>query len=206
MSILRDAFNSSGLNKGWGNSFMNDVLLGISIEADILGVASDYHFDGRKDYINVQMTWFDLNAEIENKINDLGSFNRKLGGDDAVLFGRLIHTVQDFYSHSNYVNLYIDYYKKGHMGDMPDSVPIYDSKKGGTNDSDFNVILQKNLRTGDFDTIDNEFTNKNGNKANEPTSHNKMNKDKANTAAGRLAKKVATEHTKQILEQVKKLE
>jgi len=59
---------------------------------------------------------------------------------------------------------------------------------------------------GDFDIIDNEITNPNGKKAQQPTSHNKMNKDKANTPAGRLAEKVATEHTTQILKQVKEKE
>jgi hypothetical protein len=40
----------------------------------------------------------------------------------------------------------------------------------------------------------------------EPASHNKMNKDKANTPAGRLAERVATDHTKRILKQVKENE
>jgi hypothetical protein len=38
--------------------------------------------------------------------------------------------------------------------------------------------------------------------ANEPTSHNKMNKDNANTPAGKLAKETAIEHTTKILEAV----
>ena len=64
-------------------------------------------------------------------------------------------------------------------------------------------MLQDKLRTGDYDIIDNEFTNPDGKKAQSPTSHNKMNKDKANTAAGKLAEQVATEHTTKILKQVK---
>lgn len=83
------------------------------------------------------------------------------------------------------------------------SVPIYDVANGGSSNADFNAILKKSLRTGDFDIIDNEITNPNGSKAQQPTSHNKMNKDKANTPAGRLAEKVATEHSTQILKQVK---
>jgi len=204
--ITENAFKNSGLSSGWRNFFKNDVKLGVSVEADILGAASDYHFDGRKNYSAVQSTWKGLNSDISNKIDDLGSFNRSMGGDDAVLFGRMIHTVQDFYSHSNYVELYIDYYKGANEGAMPTSVPIYDVANGGTTNADFNAVLQKNLRTGDFDIIDNEITNPNGKKAQQPTSHNKMNKDKANTLAGRLAEKVATEHTTQILKQVKEKE
>ena len=72
--------------------------------------------------------------------------------------------------------------------------------------SNFNAILKTSLRTGDFDIVDNEITNPKGEKAQQPTSHNKMNKDKANTAAGKLAEKVATEHTIQILKQLKEEE
>ena len=35
-----------------------------------------------------------------------------------------------------------------------------------------------------------------------PNSHNKMNKDEATTAIGKLAEKVATEHTTVILEKI----
>jgi hypothetical protein len=39
--------------------------------------------------------------------------------------------------------------------------------------------------------------------ADSPTSHNKINKDKANTYAGKLAKQAAIEHTTKILEEIK---
>jgi len=204
--IIDNAFRSSGLSSGWKNFFQNDVKLGVGIEADVLGYFSDYHFDGRQNYSDVQSTWKNLNSEISSKISDLGSFNKKFGGDDAVLFGRMVHTVQDFYSHSNYVELYIDYFKSTNDGAMPTSVPIYDAENGGTSDTVFNSILKDNLRTGDFDAIDNEFSNPNGTRSQSPDSHNKMNKDKANTPAGRLAEKVATEHTIQIFKQVEKQE
>ena len=201
--ILLNAFNSSGLDKGFLNFFQSDVKLGVTVEADVLGFASDYHFDNRQNYSEVQSTWSSLNSEIDSKISDLGSFNKKFGGDDAVLFGRMLHTVQDFYSHSNYVELYIDYFKTNNDGAIPDSVPTYDV---GIQDKSFNKILQNGLRTGDFDFIDNEVTNPDGSKAQSPTSHNKMNKDKADTLAGKLAEKVATDHTAKILSQLKKKE
>ncbi|GHT17518.1 hypothetical protein FACS189429_1780 [Bacteroidia bacterium] len=204
--ITENAFKNSGLNPGWLNSFKDDVKLGVGIEADILGMFSDYHFDSRQNYSQVQSTWESLSTEINNKIDDLGWFNRAMGGDDAIVFGRMIHTVQDFYSHSNYVELYIEYYKGANDGAMPTSVPIYDVANGGTTDADFNAILKTSLRTGDFGKVNNEFTNPNGKKAQQPTSHNKMNKDKVNTPAGRLAEQVATEHTTQILKQVKEKE
>jgi len=128
-----------------------------------------------------------------------------MGGDDAVLFGRMIHTVQDFYSHSNYVELYIDYYKGLNAGSMPTSVPTYDN---GIKIEVFNSILKNKLSTGEFDLMDNEFwdVNPTGDNHTGPNSHKAMNKDKADTPAGRLAEKVATEHTTQILKQVKEQE
>jgi RHS repeat-associated protein len=194
--ILMNAFKASGISTGFLGMFQADAKLGVSVEADILGFASDYHFDGRQNFKEVQSTWSSLNNSISSKIDDLGSFNRKYGGDDAVIFGRMLHTVQDFYSHSNYVELYVDYYKSINDGVMPTSIPIYDD---GIKIEGFNNILEGNLRTGDFDIVDNEITNPNGKKAQESTSHNKMNKDKADTPLGKLAEKVATKHTTVIL-------
>ena len=61
--------------------------------------------------------------------------------------------------------------------------------------------LKKQLRTGDYDFFDNEKFDINPfrEQADEPTSHNKMNKDKANTFAGKLAKQAAIKHTIKIL-------
>ena len=42
--------------------------LGVSWVADILGVASDYHFDGRQNYSEVQKSWDALNKGIVNKM------------------------------------------------------------------------------------------------------------------------------------------
>ncbi len=124
--IIANAFKISGLCRGWKGLFMKEVKFGATIDADILGADANNHFDGRKNFIQVQKTWNKLNSHLNSKIDDLGSFNRKYGGDDAVLFGRMLHTVQDFYSHSNYVELYIEYFKGSHDGSMPTSVPIYD--------------------------------------------------------------------------------
>jgi hypothetical protein len=199
--IIDNAFKQSGLSNGFFNSFRYDVRLGATIEADILGYAFDFHFDARQNYSEIQSTWNNLIFNIKKGINNLGSVNRAIGGNDAILFGRMLHTVQDFYSHSNYVELYMEYYQGANNGVLPTSVPTYDE---GIKNADFNSLLKDKLRTGDFNLIDNEIFNPKGKSAQLPTSHNKMNKDKADTYAGKLAEKVATEHTVKIMRQAKK--
>src|SRR3990167_3474314 len=119
----------------------NSVIHGVQ-RADYLGFASDLHFDSKSTFKEINETWSELGEKIAK--TDY-SFNK--GG-----LGVALHTVQDFYSHSNYVELYIDYFKsKG--GDIsklkPGDIPIYDEK---TKDSDFGKYLDKqnSLETGKF--------------------------------------------------------
>ena len=187
----------------FSKSFMNDLQIGIQ-GADYGGFALDFHFDGRQNYSQVQNTWSQLNSDIESTVSNIGSMNKCLGGYDVSKLGVLLHNLQDFYSHSNYVDLYVEYYKSKNDGEMPSTVPFYDSKNGGTKDKEFKNILKGQLRTGDFDLKDNEAVDIDPfhENANSPTSHNQMNKDRANTPNGKLAEKVATEHTAKILKKV----
>jgi RHS repeat-associated protein len=198
--ITKTAISQSKLEKKISETTQKTLVFGATISADYVGAASDWHFDGRKNYTEVNQTWNDLNKDISQTISNIGTVNKKIGGWDIDKLGNLIHNVQDFYSHSNYVELYIEYYKSENDGEMPTSVPTYDE---GIKNGDFTSLLQNKLRTGDFDFLDNEKTNPKGTKAQSPTSHNKMNKDHADTPAGQLAKKVAIEHTTKILRRVK---
>ena len=158
------------------------------------------YFDGRQNFSQIQSTWNQLNAKINGIIADIGSVNIKIGGYDVVALGKELHTVADFYAHSNYVDLYVGYYKSNNNGNMPTTIPTYEE---GLQDAGFKEILKSNLRTGDFNLFDNEKTNPNGARAQSPTSHNKMNKDNINTPLGKLAKNVAIKHTTQIFNQLK---
>jgi hypothetical protein len=198
--ITRSAFDRAFVNRGAGMSFMfkSDLVYGVS-RADYFGFALDFHFDNRQNYNEVVSTWKTLNKNIQETVKDIGGYNNKLGGYDVTKLGVLLHNVQDFYAHSNYVELYIDYYKSNNEGKMPTSVPIYDD---GIKDNDFNTILKDKLRTGDFNVkefiVDETIKKKNMGS----TSHQQMNKDEANTPAGKLAKEVAIEHSTKILNQV----
>ena len=201
--ITENAFNNSYLGEAWGNLFKSSVKYGASFYADIIGGASNWHFDGKENYSEVISVWKDLSIEVRNIVSDLDILNKEFGGRDAIRFGKAIHTVQDFYSHSNYVELYIKYYKVLN-GESPKSVPIFDVNNGGSIDEKFKQILKDELRTGDFHLIDNEVFNPFfSDRIKQPTSHNKMNKDNADTEAGKLAKDTATEHTKQIINTIK---
>jgi len=201
-NITEQAMIRSGIVPKTSAFFHSALLWGATKGADYIGMFSDWHFDGRVNYSAVQTRWNSLNKDIATTIGNIGGGNKLLGGSDVTHLGKLLHNVQDFYSHSNYVELYIEYYKGANDGASPTSVPIYDE---GIKNADFNSLLKDKLRTGDFHYLDNEKFDINPfrDNANEPTSHNKMNKDKANTYAGKLAKQVAIDHTTKILEGIK---
>jgi len=196
--ITENAFAEAKTDKGIFGAFKADVVLGATITADIVNAAADRHFDGRQNFKEVQDTWGKLNDRIDNTLQNIGPVNQQLGGHDAEQLGLAIHNVQDFYSHSNYAELYVEYYKETHEGEMPETVPTYNE---GLKDEKFKERLEGNLRTGDFDLVSNEFTHI-GDDYKEPTSHNAMNKDKADTPVGKLAEKTATQHTAEILRKI----
>jgi RHS repeat-associated protein len=200
-NITRQAMAGAGIVPKTSSFFHRDLVWGATIGADVLGAASDWHFDGRANYSAVQARWSSLNNDIATTSANIGGGNKLLGGSDVRHLGKLIHNVQDFYAHSNYVELYIEYYQGANDGMLPTSVPIYDD---GVKNADFNSLLKDRLRTGDFHITDNEKIDINPFRehANSPTSHNKMNKDNANTYAGKLAKQAAINHTTKILKEV----
>ena len=178
--------------------FYQNLSLGATIVADYVGFAENWHFDNMANYSDVQTRWNTLNANITATIGNIGSCNKLLGGIDVLQLGVLLHNVQDFYAHSNYAELYIEYFQGVNNGALPSSLPTYDE---GIKNSNFNNLLKEKLRTGDFHMFDNEIIDINPFRehANEPTSHNKINKDKADTYAGKLAKQAAINHTTKIL-------
>ena len=199
--ILEKAMFHSGTSSHTHFLFHHDLLWGATRGADGIltgGAFMDWHFDNRANYSDIQDRWNSLNKEIVNTISKISIVNKLFGGGNVVKLGKLLHNVQDFYAHSNYAELYIEYYQGANNGELPTSLPTYDE---GVKNADFNKLLKENLRTGDFHLLDNEIIDLNPfqEHANEPTSHNKMNKDNADTYAGKLAKQAAIDHTSEIL-------
>lgn len=208
--IFKEAFQAAKLSSGILERFKADLFIGGTVTADLSGAFKDYHFDGRKNFSQIKDTWSGLNKEINNRINDIGAINKSLGGYDVKQLGINLHTVQDFYSHSNYVELYVEYFK-GANGKMPTDVPTYEE---GLKVPGFKALMDRTtydangkyqgLHTGEFNLTDNEFWDINpfGDKHTGPNSHKRTNKDEAKTPEGKLAKKVATKHTTQILKKL----
>jgi hypothetical protein len=146
-----------------------------------------------------------LNSEIKNA--SLG--NTTWGGAQTQHFGKLLHNVQDFYAHSNYVELFIDWYVE-HFGSTPSSteIPTYDEAVASPAYEDFKKnYLEKSLKTGEFNLgrwiagNDAKKTNEEGN-----VHHDQLAKDKRNvgqnyggTTLHDLAVFVATVHTMNVL-------
>lgn len=150
------------------------LALGASM-ADAEGWSEDWHFDGRKNFAEMQKGWNDVNARVIAR------------ADDYYALGFDVHQTQDFYSHSNYLELFVQYYKdKG--GDMsqftPDIVPLYE--EGIKIQVFLEQYLMIKLRSGEFHLHSNEFvpwTNKAG--LGEDT-HYHMNKDSNNSLEGKV--------------------
>ena len=62
------------------------------------------------------------------------------------LVGRNLHTIQDFYSHSNYIELYIQQYGETSL----DLIPTFQDVLSDPQYSDFSQLLESNLKTGEY--------------------------------------------------------
>jgi CRISPR/Cas system-associated protein endoribonuclease Cas2 len=117
------------------NGNARELIRGVR-DADRLGFAFDLHFDGRATKQQIDDNW----KAVSGKIHNSTSFYE---------LGRNLHTVEDFYSHSNYVELYIAYFKKngGDVSELkPGGIPLYENAT-----DEFKTYLADNgLKTGEF--------------------------------------------------------
>ena len=151
--IIQKSITRSGLDSKTSTLFLIKLIEGATVYADYVGFAFNWHFDNKVNYSDVQSRWSTLNNKIYKTISRIGWGNKIFGGCDVLQLGRLLHNVQDFYAHSNYAELYIEYYQGVNNGALPTYLPTYDE---GINNPDFNKILKERLRTGDFHLLDNE--------------------------------------------------
>jgi RHS repeat-associated protein len=189
------------------------ALLG-SKTADTKGALQDFHFDGRR-ADGIRERWAEINSSIEaldlNKVNS--GFCR--GGErlsSGEMFGILLHNSQDFYAHSNFVEVYIDYlidFKGVEPGSINlGDIPIYDE---AMKDPTFMELSYK-LRTGDFEYLKNEYIPGVDKDKLPSTSHAKMNKDEPGKGVSdnkyrgtkftlfEFAKNAAGRHTKKLVD------
>ncbi len=89
-------------------------------------------------------------------------------------FGKILHAQQDFYAHTNFVELYRDYFHQhsGHYP-LPREIPLY---QDALKNPQLRTILQTQLKSGEFSRA--EFILKDLFHLNhDPNSHEMMNKD-----------------------------
>jgi hypothetical protein len=160
----------------------------------------DVHFDNKKNLGEVNTAW----QEVNSRINAIGTLTVK----NAFTYGVALHNLMDFYSHSNYVEMYLEYWKNDLKRDIKtftlNDIPIWDDAvTGGFGKSKW----YQQVRTGDFD-LGNMFGGKKSN-----THHDSMNKDNEDgSPKGKemickecelnyflVAKKAAIKHTAKIL-------
>ena len=152
------------IGKNTKENFAYGLAYGVSIEADIKGCLDPVnHFDGMN-FKQIQNNWKRLDQSInEMKIN--ASF------ETGVDLGKKLHAVEDFYAHSNYVELYVQYYMDNNKGKIPDfeEIPLF--QDAISMDNKFKNILKNKLKTGHMDVgtyvldkeTDIEQTHKDGN-------------------------------------------
>ena len=105
----------------------------------------ELHFDNLDSKEKIDETWQNIN-NLEQKIISDTKANGGTAYGAGIQLGEVLHTVQDFYSHSNYIELYRDYYgDKGKYGDV--EVQLYSE---AIKDAGFNSYLEKYLVTGKY--------------------------------------------------------
>lgn len=155
--------------------FISEMLLDGVQSADMLGFALDFHFDNKYNNDSIVNEWIKLNRAFK-KNSDLSAQRN----------GWLLHELMDFYAHSNFIELYIEYWINTgkNINDLTlDNFPTYEVAIG---EFKFNNDYAPRLKSGHFDLIkwinrtivpfwenvDYIYADENG-----YTHHDKMNKD-----------------------------
>lgn len=143
----------------------------------------DFHFDNAEGILDI----FNIIWGIENNFNSMKDTSEKNEVLDKL--GQINHAYEDFYSHSNYVELFLEYNsdqegKKTHLNEIPLFEDVFRTDKY----LKFQEILINNLRTGNFNIFTDYFSN-------DPNSHNQMNHDAMDKRNFDYAKNLARRQT-----------
>lgn len=106
-------------------SIQKKLLYGVGVYSDVLNVSkSSVHLDNMHGYENIKEYY--LNALNEYKSNMLAG--------NYVTAGENLHTIADFYSHSNYIDLYSQYASEHGLSMSIDDIPTFSD---AMNNADF---------------------------------------------------------------------
>ena len=134
--MVSNAFKNSSLSSG----VIKKVKFGASVIADGLNVFTSFvHMD------NMAGT-----SSIVSLYNAAKSaFTTQMREENYVVAGVALHTVADFYSHSNYIDLYSEYANENKLSMNIDDIPTFSD---AMNDKKFMKFVEKRggLKTGIF--------------------------------------------------------
>lgn len=111
------------------------------------GTGQDIHFDGIVEYTNINNYW---DKNIKSRLAQ-SALTEGVSGE--IDFGMVIHTIQDFYSHTNYIELYIDYYYNKN-GIPPEVTDIPTFQNAPTEFVEILIAAGDDFRSGDASEID----------------------------------------------------
>jgi len=130
------------------------------------------HLDNMKGYTSIATAYNNAVKSFKSNINK--------GGWEVA--GISLHTVADFYSHSNYIELYREYARENHLSMAIEDIPTFSEAQNDSKLVDF--LKDKDFRTGTYG--DGPLAYIRDKISKDPMSHNKTNKDNKNTSAGRI--------------------
>ena len=130
---------SEGL-QGWGTPISG----GITYPDLHMASQKTAHFDSMN-YGSIKNNFSRINSEFDtyaNKYNNGTIDSYQLGKQTGIL----LHGIADFYSHSNYVELYVEMYGKTNTSKIPTFQEVMENKKYST----FKQLLESKLNTGKY--------------------------------------------------------
>ena len=168
VKLVSQALKTANTSKGkfrmlWGTGVVSDIFL-IS--------RSTVHLDNMVGY-----------ESLSNAYNNLqNSFQEHMGEGKYTKAGVDLHGIADFYSHSNYIDLYKKYKDKQDL-DI-NQIPTFAEAQ---NIPEFAEILKSSLKTGEYGMEKGNFIQDaiRDKKSNDPKSHHMMNLDKPTSQNGK---------------------
>ncbi len=151
------------------------VAYGASFHADAMS-EKNLHLDNMSDFESI------VSGYVLAKYN----FAKGMKFEDFIRAGEGLHTVGDFYSHSNYIDLYRQYADKNKLSMDINKIPTLSEAIGDPKLKGFIDNLKANLKTGTFGEGNVLIELAKDKRSNDPNSHGQMNLDEPNSPMGGL--------------------
>ena len=165
IKIHREIVKQCAINNGIGNVKRGLMLYGTGFHSDIvLGLTKNTHIDSRHDAKEI--------ASIYNAARN--SYKTDMEKGRYIRSGKDLHTMADFYSHSNYIEQYINYASEKGIELNVEDIPTFAEAQ---QDKDLWNYLEGRLETGDYSILDPHSESKD--------SHYNNNKDNPESRKGK---------------------